>query len=139
MIEQQPPIRPLPETAPGLEQQSERQLKAVLADLFEHSETLVRQEVELGKAELNTRVEAGKAALIRGAIAGGLYLAAYHTALATVVLLLALWVTPWLAALIVCVLASSGAVLFTRLGQKALTQVRSPEQQRTFTHHGVHS
>ncbi|HKO92856.1 MAG TPA: phage holin family protein, partial [Polyangiaceae bacterium] len=81
-----------------LEAGRERELKAVLADLVDHSQTLVRQEIELGKAELNLRIDKAKVALLRGALSAALYYAAYLATLATVVLLLAEWLAPWIAA-----------------------------------------
>lgn len=114
---------------------TERELRAVLGDLFEHSETLVRQEVELGKAELHLRVDRAKVALRRGAISAGLYYAAYLTTLATLVLLLAEWMAPWIAALIVAVVAGAGAVVFTRLGKEALDDVKRPALPHTSQPH----
>lgn len=106
----------------------DRQLRAVLADLFEHTETLVRQEVELGKAEIHVRVDKAKAALVHGAISAGLYYAAYLTTLATLVLALSEWLPGWAAALVIAVAASAGAVVFTMLGKKALDEVKQPPQ-----------
>jgi hypothetical protein len=98
----------------------------VLADLIEHSETLLRQEVELGKAELTHRVDRAKVALRHGAISAGLFYAAYLTTLATIVLLLAEWMAPWISALVVAVAATAGAGVFTFLGKQALDDVKSP-------------
>jgi len=118
---------------------SERELKAVLANLVEHSETLVRQEIELGKAELNLRVDKAKVALRRGAISAALYYAAYLTTLVSLVLLLAEWLAPWLSALIVALIASAGAVVFTLLGRQALEQVKHPHETRSFTGRRAHT
>ncbi|HEX6243112.1 MAG TPA: phage holin family protein [Polyangiales bacterium] len=111
----------------------------MLADLFEHSETLVRQEVELGKAEIALRVEKAKAAALRGAISAGLYHAAYLTTLATVVLLLCEWVAPWLASLIVALVASAGAVVFTLLGRQALHEIKDPPETRPIMRQRAHT
>lgn len=97
----------------------ERELKMVLADLVEHSQTLARQELALLKAEYEARLSSGKAALRDAAMSFGLFYAAYLTILATLVLLLAQWTPPWVASLIVAVAASGGAVLFTWLGKQA--------------------
>jgi hypothetical protein len=134
-----PPVElatPRVPTVPG----SDRELKALLADLVDHSETLVRQEFELGKTELNLRVEKAKLALLHGAISAALYYAAYLTTLACLVLLLAQWVAAWLAALIVALVASAGAAVFTLLGRKALEQVKHPHQTiRSFTGERAHT
>jgi hypothetical protein len=115
-------------TEPG----NDRELKALLADLVEHSETLVRQEVALGKAELNLRIDKAKVALLRAAVTVALYYAAYLTTLATLVLLLATWVAAWVAALIVALIASAGAVVFTLLSRQALEQVKHPHEHPSF-------
>lgn len=99
-----------------------RELQALLADLWQHSETLVRQEVELLKAEYEARAIHAKSALQRGAISIGLLHAAYLTTLATLVLVLAQWIEPWLASLIVAIAASAGALAFAWLGRQELRQ-----------------
>ncbi len=118
--------------------QDRRELQAVLADLWQHSETLVRQEVELLKAEYEARAVHAKAAVRHGAISLGLCHAAYLSTLATLVLVLALWVEPWAAALIVAVAASAGAFVFAQLGKRELQRTtqrtRSPERQTEQRH-----
>ena len=128
-------------STPGaeLEFTSQRELKAVLADLVDHSETLVRQEIELGKAELNLRVEKAKVALLRGAISAALYYAAYLATLATLVLVLATWVAAWLAALIVALVAGAGAAVFTLLGWQAVKQVKHPHESHSFSGRRAHT
>lgn len=117
----------------------ERHLKAVLGDLFEHTQVLVRQEIELGKAEVEVRVANAKAALVRGAIAAGLFYAAYLTSLTSLVLLLAQWMPAWFGALIVALLASAGAVIFTRLGQASVQAVKHPSETSSITRQRAHS
>jgi hypothetical protein len=106
----------------------ERELKSVIADLWQHSETLVHQELALAKAEFETHVARAKTAIVRGAISAGLYYAAYLTTLATLVLALAQWLPPWLASLIVASAASAGAFVFTRLGKESLKALRQAEE-----------
>lgn len=106
--------------------QDRRELQAVLADLWQHSETLVRQEVELLKAEYEARSTHAKAAVQRAAISLGLFHAAYLTTLATLVLLLAVWIEPWAASLIVAVGASAGAFVFALLGKRELRRTTEP-------------
>lgn len=108
---------------------SERELKSVLASLVEHSETLVRQEIALGKAELDLRMQQAKQALVRGAICAGLFHAAYLTTLATLVLLFSEWVAPWVASLIIALVASAGAAVFTLLGKEALQRIKHPPER----------
>lgn len=121
----------LPETDQGHEPASERQMQALLADMWQHAQTLVRQEVALAKTELELRTNAAKAGIERAAIAGGLFHAAYLTSLATLVLVLAQWVAPWLAALIIAIAASAGAVVFALLGRQKLERaIERPHARR---------
>jgi hypothetical protein len=109
--------------------QDERHLQGVIADLWQHSETLVRQEIALAKAEYEARLVHAKAAFVRGAISAGLFYAAYLTTLATLVFVLVQWLAPWLAALIVALVACAGAVVFSWLGKQALhAAIAGPHQ-----------
>jgi Flp pilus assembly protein TadB len=123
----------------GLRSDGERELKSVVADLWEHSETLVRQELALVKAEYEARLAHAKAALQHGVISLGLFHAAYLTTLATLVLLLAQWLPPWTASLIIAIGASAAAFVFTRLSKRALAEATQPlasqsDQQRARQH-----
>jgi hypothetical protein len=124
------------ETSRRLQHDHERQLAAVVADLWEHSETLIRQELALVKAEYEARAIHAKAALQHSAISIGLFHAAYLTTLAMLLLLLAKWLDPSLAALILAIGASAGAFVFTRLGKQALNEAIKPSQQNP-SHHPV--
>lgn len=114
--------------------QREPELKAIVADLWQNSERLVQQELQLAASELEVRVDRAKVALRQAAIAGGLFHAAYLTTLATLVLLLSELVAPWLAALIVAVAASAGAYAFSRRSQHTARQAaQPPETHQPFT------
>jgi hypothetical protein len=114
--------------------QSEPELKAIVADLWQNSERLVQQELQLALSELDIRVDRAKVALRQAAIAGGLFHAAYLTTLATLVLLLSQVIAPWLAALLVAVLASAGAYAFARRSkQTARDAAQPPETHQSFT------
>ena len=127
-----------PSVAESRATQDRRELQAVLADLWQHSETLVRQEVELLKAEYEARATHAKAAVQRGAISLGLFHAAYLTTLATLVLVLAHWIEPWAASLIVAVAASAGAFVFAVLGKRELERTterrKLPERPQQHEH-----
>ena len=116
-------------SAPGAADKAE--FKAIVSDLWQNSERLVQQELQLALAELDVRVDRAKVTLRRGAIAGGLFHAAYLTTLATLVLLLAEVVAPWLAALLVAVPAAAGAYLFARGSQSAAQQTVEPTNRST--------
>src|SRR5688572_25806825 len=80
---------------------AERPLGELVSELWENSETLVRKEFELALAELDSRVEDAKVG-IRNAAAGGAVLYAGMLAIvASLILLLAEVMAPWLAALLV--------------------------------------
>jgi hypothetical protein len=61
------------------------------------------------------------------------------TTLATLVLLLSEWVAPWIASLIIALLASAGAVVFTLLGRQALHEIKDPPETRPILRHRAHS
>jgi uncharacterized membrane protein YqjE len=105
---------------------SEPELKAIVADLWHNSERLVQQELQLAVVELEARVDKAKVALRQAAIAGGLFHAAYLTTLATLVLLLSEVVAPWLAALLVAVIASAAAYAFTRRSKHTAREAAQP-------------
>jgi hypothetical protein len=123
--------------APGARHE-ERALQALLADLWQHSETLVRQELALAKAEYEVRVANAKVAVRRSAISLGLFHAAYLTTLATLALALAEWLAPWLASLIIAVGASGGALIFAWLGVRAAKVATSPPESQQSHHRGQH-
>ena len=127
--------------AAGAQREHARELQSVLADVWLHSETLVRQELALVKAEYETRTSELKAAVRRGALSLGLFHAAYLTTLATIVLVLAQWLEPWLSSLLVAIGASAGAFTFTWLGKQALEEATAPrassESMKLRDHHQV--
>jgi len=98
------------------ERQGERSLGDLFTDLAQDTSTLVRQEIQLAKSELGESVSrVGKDAGLL--VAGGVSLLAGFLALiATLILVLeALGLSPWLAALIVSVVViGAGMVLVAR-------------------------
>lgn len=111
-----------------LSAQREPELKAIVTDLWQNSERLVQQELQLALSELDLRVQKGKVALRQGAIAGGLFHAAYLTALATLVLLLAKVLAPWLATLAVSLVAGAAAYAFSRRSKHTAQQAAHPPE-----------
>jgi hypothetical protein len=97
-----------------------RPIGVIVTDLWEKTEKLVRQEMRLGlteaeekvealKAELDDRLQTVKVEAAAKAIGGGVAIAGALTLVAAIVLLLAMFMKPWVAALI------TGAV-FTGVG-----------------------
>lgn len=127
---------PVPSGAALRRAEDERHLKTVVADLWLHSETLVRQELELLKTESEIRIGHAKAAVQRGAISLGLFHAAYLTSLSALVLVLAQWVAPWIAALLVAFGATTGALVFTHLSKRALAAAIETHEPQVHEHLG---
>jgi hypothetical protein len=126
--------------APVTRRSSERDeptLTAVIADLWEHSETLVRQELALVRAEYEARALHAKAAVQHGALSLGLFHAAYLCTLATLVLVLAQWLDPWLSASIIAVAAGLAAAVFALLGKRAFDQATEPFRHDPPPHHPI--
>ncbi len=103
-------------------------MTAIMADLWEHSEKLLQQEMQLALSELDVRLDKSKTVLRRAAISGGLMHAAYLSTLATLVLILSEFLRPWLAAFLVAAGASAAAYVFVQLGKKAADEAKQPSQ-----------
>jgi len=106
--------------------QETRPIGAIITDLWEKTETLVRQEMRLGiaeaeekvdalKVELDDKIKQLKLELFAKAIGGVIAFAGLLTVVASIVSALALAMPVWLAALMVgAVLALGGVVLLKR-------------------------
>jgi len=91
----------------------ERPLREIVAELWENSERLVHQELELLVAELDRKAERLKTELTIVAIGGSVMFAGVLVLLAALVLLLSKAVDPWVSALIVgLVVSGTGYALF---------------------------
>ena len=113
--------------------QRERPIGELVKDLSSHTSTLVRQEIELARAELQQKGKlAGKGAgmlggaamaalLALGALTAGL-IALLDTAMAT-----------WVAALIVMALWAIVALVLAKAGQKSLQKATPPVPQTVET------
>jgi hypothetical protein len=109
-----------------MERTNERSVGALVTDLWEKTETLVRQEMRLGiteaeekvdhlKYELDDRVKTLKLEVAAKAVGGAIAAGGALALVATLVLLLAYVMPPWLAALITgCVLSGVGFALLKR-------------------------
>jgi len=98
----------------------QRTLAEIVTDLWEKTETLLRQEMRLGIAEADEKLRVLKSEaegqlnelkveLIAKALAGGVLFAGVLSLCAALILLLSEAMMPWLAALIVGVVLSAGA------------------------------
>jgi uncharacterized membrane protein YqjE len=122
------PPAPVPAADPR-----ERPIGELLKDLADQTTTLVKQEIELARAELTLKAKQASrgAGLLAGAAVVALLAAGALTALLIIVLdeFLALW----LAALIVAVLWAVVALVLASAGRAALKQATPPAAQTVET------
>jgi hypothetical protein len=133
-------MQPLPPPPPDrLEVQpelsGEREVGAIVADMWENGEKLVRTEIALGLAELQVRADKLKKGLIEGALTGAVYNAGVLVLLASLVLGLSELMAPWLAALLVGLAVLGGAYALQKRAaqntEQAVGDVNNPRTQRT--------
>ena len=113
------------------EELREQSIGDLLKHLSEQMATLVRQELELAKAEMQQK---GKRAGVGiGLIGGGgvLALAAVGALTATLILLLGEWMDAWIAALIVTVVYAAGAALLALRGKEKVSEATPPIPEET--------
>ncbi|AEI13211.1 protein of unknown function DUF1469 [Cellulomonas gilvus ATCC 13127] len=108
----------------------ERSLGQLLSDLSEQTSRLVRAEIDLAKAELVGRLKALGAGAGLLAAAGVVALYLVTAILATLVIVLDLFLPLWLAALIVTTLLLLVVVLLGLLGVRKLKQGTPPTPAR---------
>jgi hypothetical protein len=103
----------------------------LLGHLSEQAARLVRQEVELAKAEL--RQKAKQARVGAGMMGGGglLALGAFAALTTTLILGLSTWLDAWLASAIVTVVYSAGAAALALTGKEKVQAVGSPVPEQT--------
>jgi hypothetical protein len=130
---------------------SERTIGAIVTDLWEKTEVLVRQEMRLGIAEaeekvdalkidLEGKVEKLKLELASRAIGGAVAFAGLLTIVAAVVLLLAMAMPPWLAALLVgAAFAVGGGFLLKRSAAPSPSAAFIPERTIESTNRDLHT
>lgn len=117
-----------PPAGDSLAASRERELGAIVSDMWVNAEKLLRQEVELGLAELSLRADKLKQGLLSAAIAGAMLFAGFLTLLATVVLGLSKLMEPWLAALIVGGLVTGVGVTLLLRGEHKTVQAVTPDE-----------
>jgi hypothetical protein len=113
------------------EELREQSIGDLLKHLSEQTATLVRQELDLAKAELQQK---GKRAGVGiGLIGGGgvLALAAVGALTATLILVLAEWMDAWLAALIVTAVYAAAAAVLALQGKEKVSEATPPVPEQT--------
>jgi hypothetical protein len=109
----------------------ERPLSELMKQLAEGTTTLVRQEIELAKAELSEkgRIAGQGAGLLAAAAAIGLLAGGALTA--CLILALSSFMPAWLAALIVALVYATVAAVLGRRGKQRLDAAKPPVPEQT--------
>lgn len=106
------------------EQRDDRSLGQLFGDLSRQLTTLVRQEIDLARAETTAKVTtAGRDAAMIGAGGAVAYAGALVLLGAVVLILIRLGLDPWLAALIVGLIAVAVGAVLVDQGRKRLQNV----------------
>jgi hypothetical protein len=100
---------------------NDRPLTEIVGELWENTEKLVRQELELAMAELDRKVDRLKVDVSMAVVGGAVIYAGLLAIVAGVILLLSKAIDPWLAALIVGVVISGAGFMLLQRGKKDLT------------------
>jgi hypothetical protein len=103
----------------------------LLKHLSEQTATLVRQELELAKAEMQQKGKRAGVGIGMIGAGGVLALAAIGAATATLILLLSEWMDAWIAALIVTVAYAAGAALLALQGKEKVGEATPPIPEQT--------
>jgi len=110
---------------------SDRSMADLLRQLSDQTATLVRQELDLAKAELTVKGKAAGIGAVMFGAAGLLGLFALGALTAAIVLALSLAVTGWLAALIVAVAYGAVAGVLALQGKTKVQQGVPPTPEQT--------
>lgn len=104
-------------------------LREVLSDLWRNTDTLVRQEFELAKVELERKLDHGKKDAMAAGVGGAVLYGGVLCLLAAAVLLLSRAMDAWVAALIVAIVAmAAGAGLLFKARQDATSASLAPQR-----------
>jgi len=103
----------------------------LLKQLSEQTATLVRQELDLAKAEM--QLKAKRAGVGLGMLGGGgvFALAAVGALTATLIMLLAEWMDGWLAGLIVTLVYAAIAAVLALQGKEKVSEAAPPIPEQT--------
>jgi hypothetical protein len=118
-----PRARSSPAEAPN-----EPPIRELVTDLWENTETLVRQELELALAHLDVRVRRVKNDLTAAAIGGSVLYAGVLALVAAAILLLAKVVAPWVSALIVGGIVTGVGFVLLQKGAAAARRELAPQE-----------
>lgn len=102
------PPRPHRNEGRDLQANGDPPIGQVLAELWENTEKLIRQEISLASAELDQKAQRFKREAAAAGAGAGMMLAGALALVATVILLLSEAMEPWLAALLTSVVLLGG-------------------------------
>lgn len=102
---------------------SEPPLKEVLVELWQNTEKLVRQELALASAELDVKAQKLKTEVAASALGAGLIVAGALALVAAVILLLALVMPAWLAALLTSAATAGGGYALLKTKRPSIADV----------------
>ncbi len=108
----------------------DRPVGELVQQLSQHTATLVRQELQLAQLEMK---EKGKRFGMAGGLFGGAGLVAAYALgalITTLILLLATFLEPWIAALIVTVVLAAVAGVLGLTGKKQVDEAGSPKPEQ---------
>lgn len=102
---------------------SEPPLKEVLVELWENTEKLVRQELALASAELDVKAQKLKTEVAASAAGAGLIFAGVLALVAAVILLLALAMPAWVAALLTSAATAGGGYALLKAKRPSIAEL----------------
>lgn len=120
--------RPFDDLRDGGSARPQRSTGELVKELIAETQTLVREEVRLAKAEFKEDAQAAVKSAVKVSAGGLLAHTAALTLVAAVVLLLSNWIAPWLSALIVAAVLGIAGALFAKRGVDQAKQIRPGEQ-----------
>ena len=113
------------------EELRDQSIGELLKQLSEQTATLVRQELDLAKAEMQQKGKRAGVGIGMIGAGGVLALAAFGALTATLILVLAEWMDAWIAALIVTLVYAGCAAVLAQRGKEKVGQANSPLPEQT--------
>jgi len=98
-------------------------MSAIVSDLWNHTELLVHQELDLVRADLDVKTAHLKRDVAAASLSGAVMYAGMLTMLAGVVALLSMWMSVWLSALLVGAVVMIAGFIVNRKSTRDLQNV----------------
>jgi hypothetical protein len=113
------------------EELRDQSIGELLKQLSEQTATLVRQELDLARAEMQQKGKRAGVGIGMIGAGGVLALAAVGALTATLILVLAEWMDAWIAALIVTLVYAAGAAVLALQGKEKVGEANPPVPEQT--------